>query len=83
MGELEIHQLQGLKVQHSVQGTLELLRSVTSRNAEILGVSDRGVIQTGARADFLILESNPFDDPSILWAEDRPRTVVIGGRVVT
>jgi len=83
MGELEIHQLQGLKVQHSVQGTHELLKSVTSRNAEILGVSDRGVIQTGSRADFLILESNPFDDPSILWAEDRPRMVVIGGRVVT
>lgn len=83
MGDLESEQLQGLRVQHEVQGTLELLRSVTSRNAEILGVSDRGLIRAGARADFLILEENPFDQPNVLWDNHRSRIVVKAGEIIT
>lgn len=82
MGELETEQLKGLKIQHEVQGTLELLRSVTSRNAEILGVSDRGSISAGLSADFLILEANPFSDSTILWDTNRQRVVVKQGKVV-
>ncbi len=83
MGDLESEQLQGLRIQHEVQGILELLRSVTSRNAEILGVTDRGVINPGMRADFLILETNPFIDPSILWDTNQDRIVVKEGRIVS
>ena len=82
MGDLESQQLQGLKVQHEVQGTLELLRSVTSRNAAILGVNNLGVIEVGAQADFLILKRNPFDDPSILWNESAKRVVMKHGLVI-
>lgn len=82
MGDLETEQLKGLKIQHEVQGTLELLRSVTSRNAEILGVNDRGVISAGMVADFLILADNPFSDSTVLWDTDRERVVVKQGNVV-
>lgn len=82
MGDLESEQLQGLKVQHAVQGTEELLRSITSRNAGILGVDNLGVIKVGAQADFLILRQSPFEDPSSLWTLSDGRTVVKKGEVI-
>lgn len=82
MGELESEQLRGLLIQHEVQGTLELLRSLTSRNAEILRGPDIGRIQEGFAGDLVILNGDPFDDPSVLWDEDRPRQVVKAGSLV-
>ncbi len=82
MGDLESEQLQGLRIQLEVQGTLELLRSVTSRNAEILRASHLGVIGVGSQADFLILSVNPFSDPSILWDSTRERIVIKRGKIV-
>lgn len=83
MGDLESEQLQGLRLQHEVQGTLELLRSVTSRNAQILRATDLGIIAVGSKADFLILSNNPFNDPSILWDSTKERIVVKNGQVVS
>jgi imidazolonepropionase-like amidohydrolase len=82
MGDLESEQLRGLQVQHEVQGTLELLRSVTSRNAEILGVETVGGIGPGLNGDLVILEKNPFDHPETLWQASPDRLVVKAGRVV-
>ena len=82
MGDLESEQLQGLRLQNEVQGTLELLRSVTARNAEILRANDLGTIAVGSRADLLILSENPFNDPSILWDPTRERIVIKHGQVV-
>lgn len=83
MGDLESEQLQGLRIQHEVQGVLELMRSITSRNAEILGVTDRGVIRPGMRADFLILATSPFINPGILWDTEQDRVVVKEGKIVS
>jgi imidazolonepropionase-like amidohydrolase len=82
MGDLESEQLQGLRIQHEVQGTLELLRSVTSRNAEILRVTDLGVIAVGAKGDFLVLSDNPFSNPTILWDSTKERVVIKSGEVI-
>jgi imidazolonepropionase-like amidohydrolase len=81
MGALEDHQLQGLRLQAEVDGPLELLRSVTSVNAELLGREDLGRIAVGARGDVVILAGNPLEDPSPLWAPGG-RIVVQGGRRV-
>jgi imidazolonepropionase-like amidohydrolase len=82
MGDLEVAQLEGLAVQHEVQGTLELLRSVTSRNAEILGSDRHGWIRPGAQGDLLVLADDPFDKASTLWTQGEGRLVIKSGLVV-
>lgn len=82
MGDLEEFQLDGLRAQHEVQGTLELLRSLTSRNAKILAVDKLGSIAVGNIGDLLILSKDPFKDPSTLWTLDSDRLTIKGGNHV-
>ncbi|MDQ0028537.1 metal-dependent hydrolase family protein [Arthrobacter bambusae] len=82
MGELEDEQLAGLRLQCEVLGVYEALRSATSTNASLLLRDDLGRIAEGACADLVVLDGDPFDDPSILWDESRPRTVIKGGNIV-
>jgi len=81
MGDLEDHQLQGLRLQAEVDRPLDLLRSVTSVNADLLGRDDLGRIRVGARADLVILGGNPLEDPSLLWADDDRIVIRSGHRV--
>lgn len=81
MGELENEQLQGLRLQTEVMGVLETLRSATSVNARLVQREDIGRVVEGARADLVVLDGNPFDEPNLLWNERRPRTVIIDGKV--
>lgn len=82
MGDLEEFQLSGLGIQHEVQGTLGLLRSVTSVNAEILGVSHLGRLRVGYSGDLLMFTDSPFEKPQVLWDEQRRPVVVRSGCVV-
>jgi imidazolonepropionase-like amidohydrolase len=79
MGALEDEQLQGLRLQADVEGPLALLRAATSVNAELLGRDDIGRIAAGAAGDLIVLDGNPLQDPSVLWAGPDRRTVVQGG----
>jgi imidazolonepropionase-like amidohydrolase len=82
MGELEDHQLQGLRLQAEVEGVVETLRSATVVNAALLGREDLGRIAVGAAADLVIFEGNPLEDPELLWAPGG-RTVIAGGRPIS
>lgn len=53
--ELEIYTRMGLT-------PMEALVAATSRPAEHLGLADRGVIESGRSADFVVLDANPLDD---------------------
>jgi imidazolonepropionase-like amidohydrolase len=79
MGDLEYMQLDGLEVQHEAQGTLELLRSITSRNAEILSTDKHGWIKPNMTGDLVVLAENPFKNASALWTENDDRLVVKSG----
>lgn len=81
MGSLETEQLAGVRLQVQAAGMLETLRSMTSVNSELLQDPLIGRIGTGAHADVLILDGNPFEDPAVLWDEGRSRTVIQAGRV--
>jgi len=41
---------------------MDALVAATRGSARMLGASDRGTLQKGKRADFLVLEANPLDD---------------------
>lgn len=83
MGDLESMQLSGLPLQHEVQGTLELLRSLTSRNAEILGTERHGRVAPGCTGDLLILPDDPFSSPGVLWEQPLRRVVIKSGQRVS
>jgi imidazolonepropionase-like amidohydrolase len=57
---------------------LDALRAATLGSAELLGVSDRGVIARGKLADLIAVEGNPLEDPA---AVQRVRWVMKGGVV--
>ncbi|MBP0616793.1 metal-dependent hydrolase family protein [Jiella mangrovi] len=61
----------------------EILRSVTEIGAMACRKSGEiGVIAEGARADFIVLDGNPFDDVTLLGRpKDHLRLVVKAGRV--
>jgi imidazolonepropionase-like amidohydrolase len=82
MGDLEDDQLVGVRLQIEAVGVFETLRSMTSVNAELLQNPDIGRIGAGAAGDAVLLDGNPFEEPSVLWDEARPRMVIQGGRAV-
>ncbi|MFI7673669.1 amidohydrolase family protein [Actinophytocola sp. NPDC049390] len=77
MGGLEDEQLNGLRLQVEVDGVLDALRSATSVNADLLNRPDLGRVRVGAAADLLIVDGDPFSDPSVLWGPGR--TVIQAG----
>jgi imidazolonepropionase-like amidohydrolase len=83
MGELEDEQLAGLRLQCEVLGVYGALRSATSTNATLLRRADLGSITEGACADVVVLDGNPFRDPSVLWDESKARTVIKAGQIVS
>ncbi|MER7498992.1 amidohydrolase family protein [Nonomuraea pusilla] len=82
MGALDDEQLNGLRLQAEVMGPLGALRSATSVNADLIGRDDLGRIRPGAVADLLVLDGDPFTDPSVLWAGPERRTVIQNGTVL-
>ena len=84
MGDLEVHQLEGLRLQVDAHGVLETLRSATSRGAALIGDDSVGHVRPGAHADLVLLSRNPFDDPSVLWeVSSGARTVLKSGKQVS
>lgn len=58
-----------LEVMHYVEfgiSLLDILKYLTSVNAKINGLNDRGVIQKGKLADLILVDGNPLNDPSVL-----------------
>jgi imidazolonepropionase-like amidohydrolase len=82
MGDLEDDQLLGFRPQVEADGVLDTLRAATSVNADLLQRDDLGRIAPGMAADLVLLDGDPFEDPSVLWDAARPRTVVRAGAVV-
>jgi imidazolonepropionase-like amidohydrolase len=80
MGDLEDEQLQGLRLQVEVEGSLETLRSATSVNAQLIRRDDLGRVAVGAQGDLVLFDGNPLDEPSLLWGD--ARTVIQSGKVI-
>ncbi|MGW8179389.1 MAG: amidohydrolase family protein, partial [bacterium] len=58
--------------------TLEAIRTATLNAADLLGVNDRGAIETGRLADLIAVDGNPLENIQVL--ED-VRFVMLGGQI--
>jgi imidazolonepropionase-like amidohydrolase len=81
----KFHPLQSreLEFRCAVQSPLDVLRSATSVNAEIVQRSgELGVIAVGACADLIALDGNPLEDIGVLSRPGAMPLIVKGGRVI-
>lgn len=84
LGETHPAQSRELLLRAEVQRPLDVLRSATVVNADLLGrAGELGVIAPGACADLLVVDGNPLDDLAVLTRhEEALRVVVRNGQVV-
>jgi imidazolonepropionase-like amidohydrolase len=85
LGETHSAQSRELLLRAEVQPPLDVLRSATLVNADLLGrTGTLGTIAPGAGADLLLVRGNPLDDLELLTRhEESLRAVIRGGEVVT
>ncbi len=76
-------QSQEFRFRAEVDRPIDILRSATSVNAEIVRrAGELGVVAPGAQADLLLLDKNPLEDVAVFerWKEEMP--MVIKGGVI-
>jgi imidazolonepropionase-like amidohydrolase len=71
LGHLHTHQTREFCIRREVQPAVDILRSATSVNAEILMEPLLGRIQPGCRADILIVDGDPLANIEILAQDGR------------
>ena len=84
LGETHPAQSKELLLQAEVQSPLEVLRSATLVNAELLGkAGELGVIAPGAAADLLLVDGDPIADLGVLVGQgERIDLIARRGEVV-
>ena len=84
LGPMQVWQSREFRLRAQVEKPIDVLRSATSINAELLQRSGRlGTIAAGAKADLLIVDGNPLEDIGLLENPERTlRAIVKDGRVV-
>ena len=76
----------GIELVRMVRGGLspaKALAAGTRGSARALGLTDRGELKVGKRADLLIIDGNPLDDITLLNTRSAIRMVVKHGAIVT
>ena len=82
LGETHPAQARELLLRADVQTPVDVLRSATLVNADLLGrTGELGVIAPGATADLLLVDGNPLEDLAVLARPEGPWLVVRGGEV--
>jgi imidazolonepropionase-like amidohydrolase len=83
LGETHSAQSKELVLRAKIQSNLDVLRSATIINAELLQQAGKlGVLKPGAYADLLIVNGNPLDDLGLLSGQgERLELIMRGGTV--
>lgn len=78
LGDMHAHQSDELTLRARAQAPLDVLRSATLVNAEIVGESGRlGVIKPGAIADLIALRGDPLADLTLLQRQGQHLDVIV------
>ena len=82
-GGLQSEQSRELIIRAEVDSNVDVLRSATSINAELLGMAGQlGCIRPGAFADLLVVDGDPLNDLTSLLPENRRITHVMKAGVL-
>jgi imidazolonepropionase-like amidohydrolase len=82
LGPLMVRQCGEFQLRRQAQSALEVLRSATVINAEILNMAGKlGVICHGAHADLLVVDGDPLVDIGILERPEKMLMVIRGGKI--
>jgi imidazolonepropionase-like amidohydrolase len=84
LGGMHRHQLREFTIRAQVQPPIDVIRAATVNAADLLGQAGQlGVIDSGARADFVVVDGDPLADISVLVPQDGVQLAVIqNGRLV-
>lgn len=67
LGPAQVQQCREFEIRAEVLSPLELVRSATTINAELLNqTGNLGVLKAGSVADLILVEGNPLEDASVL-----------------
>jgi imidazolonepropionase-like amidohydrolase len=81
LGAMHRWQAHEFRLRGAVDKTIDVLRSATSVNAELVQqAGELGCVKAGARADICVWDGDPLADLSTIW-EQGPALVVKGGKV--
>ena len=82
-GDLQSEQSRELLIRAEVDSNLDVLRSATSINAELLGMENKlGCVKVGAFADLLIVDGNPLEDLMLLQQETNGINLIMKAGIV-
>jgi imidazolonepropionase-like amidohydrolase len=76
LGQLHTHQTREFHLRQEVQPAIDILRSATSVNADILQEPTLGRLPQGCEADVLVVDGDPLRDVGVL-AEDGRRLLAV------
>ena len=84
LGDMQRHQMLEFRLRREVVPHIDILRSATSVNGELLQLKGRlGVVQEGAYADLLLVDGNPISDMGIFERpHEKIRMIMKGGEVL-
>lgn len=82
IGPIHRHQSMEFKIRGEVLPAIEVIRSATSYAAELFQMEDQiGKVETGFRADLLVVEGNPLEDLNLLQDPSRLSLIVKDGDI--
>jgi imidazolonepropionase-like amidohydrolase len=82
LGPLSRHRGRELAIKAQVLGAMGAIVASTRTNAELLGLdAEIGTVTPGKRADLVVVDGDPLDDPGLLGRPETTPVVVAGGRL--
>lgn len=83
LAEMQGEKGKEIACQARVMGAMNAIIAATRINAALVRMQDEiGTLETGKRADLIVLDSDPLGDPGIFGEPDHVRLVMLGGEVV-
>jgi imidazolonepropionase-like amidohydrolase len=82
LGDMHAEQLFEFRLRAEVDRPIDILRSATSINAQILQSNDLGRVSVGVHADLIVIDGDPLKDISLMWREGGIALVMKAGKIV-
>jgi imidazolonepropionase-like amidohydrolase len=82
LGAMARHRGRELAIKAQVLGAMGAIVAATRTNAELLGLADEiGTVAPGKRADLIVIDGDPLDDPGLLGRPGTLWAVLADGRL--